>query len=230
MIPPATGCRGRRACGTPAPGGSCRARARRSPARPSRDRGPLRAGPCRARPVRPAVRPAGRRGGAGGPRRAAWAAPGRCASPSAAPQANRCPVAALVTGPTRAEPGRARACSAAAWPTTSPTAPYSTRAPPPMGPSTAGPVSTPIRRVPPSIAAHRREGAEGRPDRPLGVVLVRLRRPEHGLQPSAGHRRHRPAQRLHLGDHRGQEPPAGHVAAAPPGRRGPPRPPRRPAR
>ena len=74
-------------------------------------------------------------------------------SASAAPQANRCPAAALVTGPTRAEPGLARACSAAAWPTTSPTAPYSTRAPPPMGPSTAGPVSTPIRRVPPSIAA-----------------------------------------------------------------------------
>ena len=58
---------------------------------------------------------------------------------------------------------------------------------------------------------HRREGAEGRPGRPLGVVLVRLRRPEHGLEPSPGHRRHRPAQRLHLGDHRGQAA-AGHVA------------------
>ena len=36
---------------------------------------------------------------------------------------------------------------AAARPTTSPTAPYSTRAPPPTGPRTAGPVSTPIRRA-----------------------------------------------------------------------------------
>ena len=64
-------------------------------------------------------------------------------------------MAALVTGPTRAEPGLARDCSAPAWPTTSPTAPYSTRVPPPMGPSTAGPVSTPIRSSgrPPSRAA-----------------------------------------------------------------------------
>ena len=68
---------------------------------------------------------------------------------------NRCSAAARVTGPTRAEPGLASDCSAAAWLTTSPTAPYSTRPPPPMGPSTAGPVSTPIRSVglPPSMAA-----------------------------------------------------------------------------
>ena len=80
------------------------------------------------------------------------AGPGPTAGTSS-PQANKCPAAALVTGPTRAEPGLASACSAAARPTTSPTAPYSTRAPPPMGPSTAGPVSTPIRRVPPSTDA-----------------------------------------------------------------------------
>ncbi len=61
---------------------------------------------------------------------------------------------ARVAGPTRTAPGRAADCSAAATLTTSPSAPYSTLAPPPMGPTTAGPVSTPIRSaVPPSVAA-----------------------------------------------------------------------------
>ena len=213
---------GHAACGTPAPGGSCRARARRSPARPSRGPAPPRAGPCRAPPARPAGPPAGRGRPAGpAPRRAGPGLPQvgrdqrlRCRrTRSLAPQVNRCSVAALVTGPTRAEPGLASDCSAAAA----------------ADHLAHGPVLDPGRRrrwdpappgrSPPRSAAsvavgsarYRRQGAEGGPGRPLGVVLVRLGRPEHGLQAAAGHRGHRAAERLHLGDHRGQRT-ADHVA------------------
>ena len=74
---------------------------------------------------------------------------------SAVPQLNRCAVTALVAGPTRTDPGRAADCSAAATLTTSPNAAYSTLAPPPIGPTTAGPDSTPIRspRVSAAFAA-----------------------------------------------------------------------------
>ncbi len=72
---------------------------------------------------------------------------------SAGPQLNRCAVAARVAGPTRTDPGRAADCSAAAKLTTSPNAAYSTLAPPPIGPTTAGPDSTPIRSPRVSAAA-----------------------------------------------------------------------------
>src|SRR5712664_4063633 len=71
---------------------------------------------------------------------------------SAGPQLNRWAVAVRVAGPTRADPGRAADCSAAAMLTTSPNAAYSTLAPPPIGPTTAGPDSTPIRRPRASVA------------------------------------------------------------------------------
>src|SRR6202035_3457440 len=64
---------------------------------------------------------------------------------SAGPQLNRWAVAVRVAGPTRIDPGRAADCSAAATLTTSPNAAYSTLAPSPIGPTTAGPDSTPIR-------------------------------------------------------------------------------------
>ena len=74
----------------------------------------------------------------------AWR-PAASVTSSAVPQLNRCAVAARVAGPTRTDPGRAADCSAAATLTTSPNAAYSTLAPPPIGPTTAGPDSTPIR-------------------------------------------------------------------------------------
>ena len=50
----------------------------------------------------------------------------------------------------------------------------------------------------------RRQGAERGTEGSFRVILVRLRRAEHRLKPAAGHRDHRPAQRLHLRDHRRQ--------------------------
>jgi hypothetical protein len=64
---------------------------------------------------------------------------------SVGPQSKRPSAAARVAGPTRKEPHLATDCNEAAMPTTSPTAPYSTLVPPPMGPTTAGPVSMPMR-------------------------------------------------------------------------------------
>ena len=72
---------------------------------------------------------------------------------------------ARVAGPTSTAPGLAADCNAAATLTTSPNAPYSTLAPPPIGPTTAGPDSTPIRsKVPPSVTvAAKPPAARGTP-------------------------------------------------------------------
>src|SRR6185437_6638769 len=78
--------------------------------------------------------------------------PSASVTSSVAPQLNRCAVVARVAGPTRTDPGRAADCSAAATLTTSPKAAYSTLAPPPSGPTTAGPDSTPIRNPSDSAA------------------------------------------------------------------------------
>src|ERR1700732_1391196 len=71
----------------------------------------------------------------------------------AGPQLNGWAVAVRVAGPTRTDPGRAADWSAAATLTTSPNAAYSTLAPSPIGPTTAGPDSTPIRSPRVSAAA-----------------------------------------------------------------------------
>ena len=65
----------------------------------------------------------------------------RCSSP----HANRSPAARRVTSPTRTRPGDACDCRRAAVFSASPVAPYSTRPPPPIGPSTTSPVSMPTR-------------------------------------------------------------------------------------
>src|SRR4249919_3103213 len=65
----------------------------------------------------------------------------RCSSP----HANRAPSARRVTPRTRTHPGDACDCRRAAVFSASPVAPYSTRPPPPIGPSTTSPVSMPTR-------------------------------------------------------------------------------------
>ena len=83
----------------------------------------------------------------------------RCSTP----HANRSPAARRVTSPTRMRPGDACDWRRAAVFSASPVAPYSTRPPPPIGPSTTSPVSMPTRisigEVSPSVCPTMRSAA-----------------------------------------------------------------------
>ena len=86
----------------------------------------------------------------------------------------------------------------------SPVAPYSTRPPPPIGPSTTSPVSIPTRIRDGrglAVGLGPADDPERGADRALGIVLVRDRRPEEREDTVAGEILHRSAERLDGLDH-----------------------------
>ena len=111
-------------------------------------------------------------------------------------------MAARVAGPTKTEHGLAPDANNDAIDTASPIAAY--LAAWPTGPTTAGPVSTPMRSADPPPASWPNCIRQAARQRTLRVVLVRYGHAKDSFQARPGDRGDCAAKRFHLGDQAGQ--------------------------